>query len=400
MSPSRHDCDVAIVGAGPTGSLLAAQLGRQGLRVILLERRNDLPRLSMAIGVTPPSLQILEQLGLHQELIQRGVKVRDVRLHGHSGELGTVTFRDLAGDYPFVLAVPQSTTVAMLRETVARSSNISLQTDAEVTDITQDPEGCTVSLGDRRIRARYVVGCDGSKSRVREAIQVPSKGKSYGVHFVMGDFKDRTTMGSDAHLYFLPDGSVESFPLPDGYRRWIVQTPEFLQEPPAGLIQEIVRQRAGVSLLAEDQITQSSFTPRRLNCERYHVGRVLLCGDAAHLMSPVGGQGMNTGFADVEFLSGALTAILQQGAAAQPLLEAYTRYRRKASQTAIWRAGASMWLGTWGGIPRSIVRDFIIRHLMCRGPLAPHMGPLYAMLTIPYNTLQRVPLHKFTTLNA
>lgn len=402
MSPPTipNECDVAIVGAGPAGSLLGCMLGRKGLRVVLLERRSGLPAHSMAIGVTPPSLQILEKLDLHNDLIQRGIKVRDCRIHGHSGKLGCVSFRDLECDYPFVLSVPQSTTIAMLRGSLESLPNVTLCTDAEVSGVTQDANGCTVAVGVRSLRARYVVACDGSRSRVREMLGVRTQGRSYDVHFVMGDFTDRTDLGEDAHLYFTADGSVESFPLPDGLRRWIVQTPEFMQDAPRGLLNEIVKRRTGMDLPADDQVNQSSFTPRRLNCDRYHIGNVLLCGDAAHLMSPVGGQGMNTGFADAEFLADALIAILQRGAAPEPLFSAYTRYRRRASQTAIRRAGASMWLGTMTGTPRSIFRDFIIRRVLCQGPIARHMGSIYAMLTIPYNTLKRVPIHKFQTQTA
>jgi 2-polyprenyl-6-methoxyphenol hydroxylase-like FAD-dependent oxidoreductase len=103
-------------------------------------------------------------------------------------------------------------------------------------------------------------------------------------------------------------------------------------------------------------------------------------------MSPIGGQGMNTGFADAEFLAEVL---------AKPdplaLLPAYNRFRRQAAKTAIFRAEWGMWLGTWHGQMRSVLRDVILKFLLCQGPVARRMGPFYAMLTIPFNTLARVP---------
>ena len=116
-----------------------------------------------------------------------------------------------------------------------------------------------------------------------------------------------------------------------------------------------------------------------------------LCGDAAHLMSPIGGQGMNTGFADAEFLADALVGIVRHGRPAEPLLAAYERFRGQAARSAIFRAGWGMWLGTWRGKALSVLRDAFLRYVMLRPILSQHIGAFYAMLTIPYNTLERVP---------
>ncbi len=103
-------------------------------------------------------------------------------------------------------------------------------------------------------------------------------------------------------------------------------------------------------------------------------------------MSPIGGQGMNTGFADAEFLAEVLCH-----SDPHSLLPAYNRFRRKAAKAAIFRAEWGMWLGTWRGKSLSMLRDVILKFLLCQGPTARRMGPFYAMLTIPFNTLARVP---------
>ncbi len=399
-SPSPPDYAVIIIGAGPVGLLLGCLLGAQGVRVLILEKRTEPLPYSMAIGITPPSLQILAKLELAEPFINLGVKVRDCFLHGQSGYLGRVSFREIASEYRYVLALPQTETVSLLLRKIAEYPSVTIRTGGELTTAQQDQDRVEASFtihseaDEQRVTAHYLVACDGSRSRVRDLMKVRAVGQAYERHFVMGDFVDDSGLGDEAHLFFTAEGAVESFPLPNGKRRWIVQTSEHLDEAPAGLIRELVQSRAGFSLRDQDQISQSGFTPRRLNCDRYHDGRMILCGDAAHVMSPIGGQGMNTGFADAEFLAKALLSMLRKGLAPEPLLAAYDRYRHEAAQSAIRRAGWGMWIGTWRGKTLSALRDLMLR-LACKGCLSHRVGAFYAMLTIPYNTLESVPLAEF-----
>ena len=379
----KTDFDTIIVGGGPVGLLLACLLKKQGLRVRVLEKRTQPIPHSAAIGITPPSLHILDKLGLTSEFIDVGLKVRDCFVHGQSGQLGCMTFRDIPDEHRFILALPQVTTIAILQKHLGAEF---IETGCEVSEVRQSDDHCVVRVGDRELTARHVVACDGSRSRVREWVGMKAPAHAYDLHFVMGDFIDRTGFGEEAHLFFTATGSVESFPLPGGQRRWIVQTDTRLDQPPKGLVSELTRLRTGLDVPVADQVNESVFTPRRFNCERYYDGRVIFCGDAAHGMSPIGGQGMNTGFADAEFLAEALS----HGDPCS-LLPAYSRFRRKAAKTAIFRAEWGMWLGTWRGKTLSILRDAILKFLLCQGPVARRMGPFYAMLTIPFNTLARVP---------
>jgi 2-polyprenyl-6-methoxyphenol hydroxylase-like FAD-dependent oxidoreductase len=392
-------CDVIIVGAGPVGLLLGNLLGQAGLHVVILEKRTGPLAQSAAIGITPPSLHILSKLGLEHAFMDRGVKVRDCIIHGESGRLGSVTFRDIPDKFRWILSLPQTGTMALLQQNLAEFPNVKLHSGVEVIGVKSCADRAVVEFVSQnsdaapvRWSARWVVACDGARSSVREHLGIDAPGRTYPCHFIMGDFVERTSLGDEAHLFFMADGAVESFPLPNGLRRWIVQTSEFMHPAPPNYISEIVKRRTGIVLSPDDQTNDSAFTPRRYDCSRYHQGKVILCGDAAHGMSPIGGQGMNTGFADAEFLAGILPAIIQRGEAALPLLEAYERFRRKAARTASSRAEWGMWFGTWRGRLRSRLRDFVIRDILCRWPIARRMGSLYAMLTIPFNRLECVPL--------
>ena len=377
------DYDVIIVGGGPVGLLLACLLKQQGLRLRVLERRVEPIAHSAAIGITPPSLQILDKLGLAAEFIAAGVKVRDCFVYGQSGKLGCVSFREIPDAHRFILSLPQVTTIAILQKHLGQEH---LEAGCEVSEVRQFEEHCSVRAGERTLTARFVIACDGSRSRVRELIGMRAPVHTYSCHFVMGDFIDRTQYGDEAHLFFTATGAVESFPLPGGQRRWVVQTETHLDPAPPGILSGLIRGRTGIDVPAADQINESAFTPRKFNCDRYYDGRIILCGDAAHGMSPIGGQGMNTGFADAELLA----AILCQG---DPLalLPAYDRFRRKAVKTATARAERGMWFGTRRGRARCMLRDVILRLLLCQGAVVKRMGSFYAMLTIPFNTLQRVP---------
>jgi len=368
--------EVIIIGAGPVGLLLGLLLGRRGIQVLILEQRTELPRQSQAIGITPPSLEILDTLGLAQDFVQQGVCIHDCHVHGLTGRLGSVSFREIAGDYRFILSLPQRETMRLLEEALQQERTVQLIRGIEVSAVLSQDDGVLVRATDE-FHASYVIACDGWRSRVREMLGVCTHRRDYGCKFVMGDFTDRTVMGDEAHLFFTPQGAVESFPLSAGRRRWIVQTDEEVDLIPQ------VRQRTGVLLSDADQLNVSAFAPLRLDCDRLHQNRVLLCGDAAHVMSPIGGQGMNTGFADAACAAEALHAILRFGEKAERWLQTYEYIRQQAARAAATRAEWGMGLGIWRGVARSLLRDFLFRQVLLHGPLAQHLPPWFAMQSLP-----------------
>jgi len=373
--------DVIIIGAGPVGLLLGGLLGVRGLNVLILEKRSSLPEQSQAIGITPPSLEIMQTLGLAESMVQSGTRIRECQVHGLSGRLGRVSFDEIGGAFPFILSLPQRETMRLLEEHVGSIANVSLRRGVEVVKISSGTEDVIVHAHQNAFSAAFVVACDGWRSPIREMLGIRTQRQHYGCKFVMGDFIDRTAMGDVAHVFFTPAGAVESFPLPAGRRRWIVQT-----DDAADLIPQ-VRQRTGIVLAHADQLNESAFAPWRLDCAQVQQDRVLLCGDAAHVMSPIGGQGMNTGFADAEFVAEMLLAILRHGENANAWMARYARERGIAASTASRRAALGMGLGVWRGVPRSLLRDGLFR-LLLNGPLSSHVAAWFAMRSLPHNRLR------------
>jgi len=169
-SPPEHD--LAIVGAGPVGLLLAGLAAQHGLRVLIVDKRTEAPAHSQAIGITPPSLEILARLGLEQAFLQRGVPIRDCRVNGASGELGNACFRDLPGARRFILSLPQRTTVELLERTVVAMPGVNLLRGLEVTGIEQDESSVTLRGAGFEARTRWLAACDGHRSPVRDFLRL------------------------------------------------------------------------------------------------------------------------------------------------------------------------------------------------------------------------------------
>ncbi len=355
---------------------------------MVVEQESGPPMQSMAIGITPPSLDILRQLDLDRPFVEQGVPVSRAYVHEEGRLLGCVTFDNIPSRYRFILSLPQRVTIQLLEKSLARWPCVELRRDAELVGFRQGDGPVLAALrtpsGEVEVAARLLAGCDGHRSTVRALAGIPAAEHRYRTRFAMADYHDGTGMGPEAHLFFGSRGSVESFPMPGKLRRWIVLTPsDHRAEDEIAVICRRVREETGHDLSSQDPLAHSRFTPKWLLCRAFHRGRIVLAGDAAHVMSPIGGQGMNTGFADVEELSNAIARILRGGARPEPLLRAYTQFRRRAFRMAAARAARGMWLGTRTGRLASKARSCLVRGILLRPPIRQRLAPYFAMLTLP-----------------
>lgn len=391
------DAPVVICGAGPVGLLLANLFGARGIPVILCEKRTQPVVGSMAIGVTPPSLEILQSLGLDLALRDLGVPVRFAEVHESRRCLGRLDFAGIASPYPYFLSVPQERTTELLQQNLERFPSVRLLAGVEFEGLTTGEDRVVsrwrhLATGvTSELQSRFLIGCDGHRSPVRTAAGLTVRESTYPQRFVMGDFLDRSGLGTEARLFFAPEASVESFPLPDGWRRWILLLPETPTPDPLPHLMNRVRHLTGYDLEGVPVRFVSTFGAKRMVVNRYHARRVFLAGDAAHVMSSIGGQGMNTGFADAEMLAELIGRALDRPELLPGLADAYERVRRRAFEVAATRAERGMWLGTRRGCCASVLRRFLIRWVLFGPWLQPRLAPHFAMLTIPFCNLRRVP---------
>ena len=379
--------EVVIIGAGPVGLLLANLLGAAGIKTVLIEKRSGPVTDGRAIGLTPPSLIVLRGLSLDGEFITRGVKVEKAFIHGRREISGRTDFTALPGPYPFILSIPQTDTESILEANLEKFPVVSFHPDREFHSLISEDDQIVVETtgdgpGPTSFAARFLCACDGRNSAVRDFLGLSYRGVSYPDAFLMGDFEGDAGLGTEAHLFFTETGAVESFPLPGTRRRWIVQTAGFMDTSAPGFIARVVRERTGLVLPSVVPLFSSPYQPERFMIGTYHWrGRVFFCGDSAHVMSPVGGQGMNTGFADARLCARALSRIIRHEGDAARYGRVYDRFRRRAATVAARRAWACMRVGTIRGPVGARLRDLFIRVLSRL--LRRKIPPFFAMLTIP-----------------
>ena len=337
--------EVVIVGGGPVGLFLGCRLAQLTIDFKLLEARTEPLSHSRSIGIHPPSLERLETLGVAQTMIEKGVQVRGGYAFANDKPLGYLSFETCPEPYTFVLALPQYKTERILEKRLNELAPGAVKRGVKVKDLEQTAKGVTVTTSGETIHSALIVGCDGKNSAIRGLANLSFKGHSYPDTYIMGDFTDNTDFGTEAAIYLTDEGLIESFPLPGNVRRWVVKTDAYVNEPSTNLIAEFIQERLGLTLPQETNTMLSSFGVQHYLAENFIKGKIFLAGDAAHVLSPIGGQGMNLGWLDAWSLAEKLKAILRDKQSLKVIARAFNDERQRAARKAARRAKINMIIG-------------------------------------------------------
>ncbi|HEX6342441.1 FAD-dependent monooxygenase [Umezawaea sp.] len=356
--------DITVVGAGPTGLALACGLLGAGSRVRVVDGADGPAVTSRALGLQPRGVEVLDRLGALGDLPERSIGVRRIAIRVDGAPLGEL---EVGQETKLVrrrgLLVSQAEVEARLRRRLAELGG-AVEWGTSVVAVDQDEHGVLVgTTGGREARTDWLVGCDGAHSAVRKAAGIGFPGAPLAERFLLADVRADLPLERDSVAVWLSgEDLLAAFPLPGGVWRLMAPAPSGFADDGdvTATMAGLLRDRAA---LPDAEITStawtSSFRFHRRLADTYRAGRVLLAGDAAHIHSPFGGQGLNTGLGDAENLAWKL-ALVASGHAGAALLDTYEAERRPVAEGVLSTTSGATRLIV-GGSPRArLLRDRVV----------------------------------------
>lgn len=380
--------DVVVVGAGPTGLWLAGELRLGGATVTVLEEREHRNPHSKALTIHPRTIEILDSRGVADPFLAEGIRIPN----GHfAGLPDRMDFSVLETPYPFTLAVPQARTEELL-ERRARELGAVIRRGCRVTSLTA--EGVRLSSGER-VDAAFVVGCDGTRSVVREAAGIEFCGTEATTWGWLGDVVLDAPPSELGTTVRNAEGFVMVVPLPGGLHRLVGSDPASNQSAYPGELtlddlRETVRRIAGTDFGMRDAVWLSRFSNETRQATSYRRGNVLLAGDAAHMHFPAGGVGMNVGIQDAHNLGWKLAGVAT-GKAASSLLDSYERERRPIGVDLLEHTRAQTALMTAFNPEGDALRTVVSELIATVPDVSRFLAGRLSGLSVAYTTGQRAP---------
>ena len=396
MTSSRQQPDTLVVGAGPTGLTLAIELARRGVPFRIIDREAERTRTSRAIGTQAHTVEVFRLMGIPESALEPAARPRALRFAERDRTLARITFGDGPPGAPRLISMDESDTERVLEQRLEQLGG-RVERSTQLLGFRVDGERVTATLqgpnGTSELETRFLVGADGAHSTVRRGAGIAFVGDAYPERFLLADLDlDWDLPHDEGHIWIGDDGLVAAIPLP-GERRYRVIVPlppayggkEYESEAEiAAEAETLLGQRTGVPLRrVGDPVWASAFRIQRRQADRYRWGPVFLAGDAAHVHSPVGGQGMNTGIQDA-FNLGWKLALAARDQAAPGLLDTYQAERHPIARGVLrgTHLGTRLFLAQ-NSLMRA-VREYVVPAIVDIPPVRHRILGAVSQLTINY----------------
>ncbi|GLS22890.1 FAD-binding monooxygenase [Labrys miyagiensis] len=367
--------DILIVGAGPVGLTMAAEFVRYGLAVRIIDRAEHPTQTSKALVIWSRTLELLDRAGASLAFLDAGLRAHGGAIRSGGTLLGRARFDHIASPYNFALMIPQSETERLLTAHLS-SLGVTIERQLELVSFSQQADHVEARL--RHIDGReevlstpWLIGCDGAHSAVRHGLRVEFHGSAQGDDWMLADIRldGEGAPATDEVASFLHrKGPLVVFPIPGGRARIVAvigktdpQNPR--PDPTLADVQAMVDERCGAGVRVTDPVWLTTFRINERKASNYSQGRVFLAGDAAHIHSPAGGQGMNTGMQDAFNLAWKL-AMVVHGQASPSLLDSYSPERSAVGKLVLQNASRMTDMATLSPPAAQAVRNMALRFLL------------------------------------
>ncbi|GAA2870623.1 FAD-dependent monooxygenase [Nonomuraea rubra] len=392
MDTEKISLPVLVVGAGPTGLALATELRRQGITCRIIDRSLDRPaHQARAVAMWPGALDVLARHGTADGVIAAGLRMGAARYWSGSRNVATVRLGDWHNGGPTMLGITQPAVEAVMAARL-RELGVAVEWRTELVGLTGHGDHVGVRLdgpgGLEELTAAYVVGCDGAHSTVRELSGIPFAGTTYTQSFILGDGHVSSAVPrGEAHYHLHPDGVLVLVSLPGGGLRVFAdagRAGRLDSAPSAEELQRLATERAPYPVQIKDLTWSTRFPVHMRQAAAYRAGRCLLAGDAAHVHSPAGGQGLNTGIQDAANLGWKLALVLNGHGDADRLLDSYQAERSPVAAQVLRGAHQQTRLWTVRSPIGRLLRDGLLGLLGSTGALERRFIPNLAQDDLDY----------------
>jgi 2-polyprenyl-6-methoxyphenol hydroxylase-like FAD-dependent oxidoreductase len=385
---------VLIVGAGPVGLTVATELARYGIAVRIVDKAPQRTDKSKALVLWSRTLELLDRGGGSAPFVEAGFNVHAVNVVAGDGKvMGHVTMDSVDSPYPYALMLPQSETERLLEERLQRLG-VAVERNVEVTRLTSSDDSVEAVLrhadaSEEVFSADWLLGCDGAHSIVRSTLGAEFAGETMLSDWMLADLHARgyPYPDTEASVYWHKDGVFVIFPISPGRYRVIADLPmtsgEHPRDPTLEQVQAIINERGPAGMVAFEPIWLAGFRINGRKVSDYRSGRMFLLGDAAHIHSPAGGQGMNTGMQDAFNLAWKLALVIR-GACGDRLLDSYSPERSKVGDAVLKDAGRLTTVGTLKNPVARGVRDVVAHFMLGLGSFKEKFAEAMTEVSIGY----------------